>query len=89
MIMQSIKNPDDYALYILNTTDDILIVEKLFEVTNYVIPRGLNACLSTITNMNVIRYITSHTYARFNVAYKTYEPLRLAVLNGDLERIRA
>lgn len=88
LILHSIDNMDDYASEILNVTDDVLIVEKLFEAIEYVVPRSLNRCLTTIKNMEILSYVTEHPFARFNIAYCSFEPLRMAVLNMDLHRLR-
>lgn len=87
ILMSMVKNPILFAFDILTQTDDILIVERLLQALDYKVNRSLNACLLVIMNMDVLSFIVNHPYAKFNVGYKTFEPVRLAVLNMDIERL--
>jgi hypothetical protein len=87
ILIQSIQHPAYYSEYILTHTDDVLIVEKLFETLDYIIPSGLNTCLNSVSNMEILRYIVFHPYAMFDISYMTFEPLRMAVMGAQLERL--
>lgn len=82
-----INNPSEYACDILMNTNDTCVVDILLKIIEYKIPRGLNSLLSTIPNLSILAHLLIHPNIRFNVAYNNYEPLRIAVLNMDIDRI--
>lgn len=53
----------------LSVTSDVLIVEVILEAIEYDVFDELNACLSSVTNLNVLRYLICHDAALFDIGY--------------------
>jgi hypothetical protein len=87
LMITSVGSVKEYARDVLHLTDNVRVVEILLEAMRYTIPRHLNSCLYTIMNMEILHYILSHARARFIISYKTSEPLRVTVMNNDIERL--
>jgi transcriptional antiterminator Rof (Rho-off) len=71
---------------ITNTTSKE-IVDIALSVLNNNVPRSLNTCLREVKDLSILKHLLTHRRAKFLVGYRQYECVRLAVLDGDVQRV--
>lgn len=74
-----------YSVIVNATTKEV--IDLMLRALNNTIPRGLNVVLRDVACLEMLEYLLRHARARFNVGYHQYECVRVATLNGDVNRV--
>lgn len=102
LLVERAKHDDDFGVSIilphvnaqsnvfpvLTNTKSTAVVDIMLNSINNTITRSLNKVLTYITDLNILIYILNHPKARFNPGYRQFECVRIATLNGNLDRVR-